>query len=287
MSTESDRALWVGLTVLGVALAINSLIGPLAADVVEYPISETLVNQTIGLDAVSLVVVAPWSVAAAFAVRRGHPAGPVLAIPPAAYTAYMFAQYVVGPTYLEYPAVMPFHLGIFVLGWVLILLAWRRIDVAELPRVGERRWRIYAGVVGFFALFTFARYIPSFVGMTAGEPITAEFAEDPTMFWTIFLLDVGVVVPAAIGTCVGTYRGRRWARKALYPLAGWFVLVPISVSAMSIVMYLNDDPYGAVESVVFLTSAAVVFTAVVAWLYAPLLTDGGRGKTRASPTSSE
>ncbi|AGN00082.1 hypothetical protein L593_00635 [Salinarchaeum sp. Harcht-Bsk1] len=283
MSRETDRPLWIGLVVLGVALAINSLLGPLAAAVVEYPFSQSMVNQTIGLDAVSLAVVAPWSLLAAEAVRRKHHAGPILAIPPAAYSAYMFSQYVLGPTYLEYPAVMPLHLGIFVLGWVLVVLAWVRIDVSDLPTVGERRWRIYAGGVGFFAFFTFARYVPSFVGMASGEPISEEFAQDPTMFWTIFLLDVGVVVPATIGASVGAYRGRAWGRKALYPLAGWFALVPISVSAMSIVMYLNDDPYGSLGSVAFLTSAAVAFTAFVVWVHLPLF--GGDGSPDTGPAS--
>lgn len=96
----TDRWLTAGLVALASALAANSLVGPLVADLVSYPFSQTLVYQTIGLEAVTLAVVVPWSLAAAALVRRGHRAGPLLAIAPSSYTVYMFAQYVLGPQYL-------------------------------------------------------------------------------------------------------------------------------------------------------------------------------------------
>ncbi|ADB63085.1 hypothetical protein Htur_4266 (plasmid) [Haloterrigena turkmenica DSM 5511] len=80
-------------------------------------------NQTIGLEAVSLLIVAPWSAAAAVLVIRGDRAGSVLAVPPAAYAAYMFPQYVVGPQYLEYSPVIALHLSIFVLSGGVLLRA--------------------------------------------------------------------------------------------------------------------------------------------------------------------
>ena len=42
------------------ALVVNSLLGQLAMGVVTHPFSKTLVNQTIGLEAVSLLLVL-WS----------------------------------------------------------------------------------------------------------------------------------------------------------------------------------------------------------------------------------
>ena len=49
----------LGLMAIGVGLATVAVLGPLAAGVVDYHVTETLRNQTIGLDAVSLLVVAP------------------------------------------------------------------------------------------------------------------------------------------------------------------------------------------------------------------------------------
>lgn len=95
-------------------------------------------NQTIGLEAVSLLIVPPWSAAAAVFVIRGDRAGSVLAVPPAAYAAYMFPQYVVGPQYLEDSPVIALHLSIFVLsGGVLLRGSVSRSTTCRHCRGGE------------------------------------------------------------------------------------------------------------------------------------------------------
>jgi hypothetical protein len=66
------RGLGFGLIALGIGLAANSLLGPLVGEAVDFHVTETLRNQMIGLDAVSLFVVAPLSVAAGLLVLRGH-----------------------------------------------------------------------------------------------------------------------------------------------------------------------------------------------------------------------
>lgn len=261
----------MGLLALAASLAVNSVLGPLVAGVVTYPFSETLVNQTIGLEAVSLLVVAPWSVVAAVAIHRGHPAGPVLGMAPSAYAVYMFLQYIVGPEYVSYPAVLPLHLAIFVLSWIVLLAAWNAVRPDALPPLSRRRRRIASGVLFLLAAFVLSRYVASFRGVLTGGTISAEYVAHPSMYWSIYLLDLGVVVPATVGTAVGLLRESLWARTALYGLVGWYVLVPISVSAMSIVMLINDDPHASVGDVLVLSVVAVVFVAFTAWLYRPLM----------------
>jgi hypothetical protein len=204
---RTNRRLATGLVALGLALAANSLLGPLVAGLVEYPFSETLVNQTIGLEAVSLLLVAPWCAAAAILVLRNHRAGPVLAVPPSAFTVYMFAQYVVGPQYSTYPPVVPFHLATFVLGGVVLVLAWNRIEVERLPASSRRGERTVAAVLVLLAGFTVSRYLPAVAGILTGAPIPEEFADDPTMYWSILLLDLGVVVPVTVAAGASLLRG--------------------------------------------------------------------------------
>src|SRR5215210_4504602 len=91
--TNRHRPLALGLVGIAGALAAVSLLGPLATDVVDYRVSETLRNQLIGLDAVSLFLVAPVALAAAVLVLRGHVAGLPLALASGAYSAYMALQY--------------------------------------------------------------------------------------------------------------------------------------------------------------------------------------------------
>jgi hypothetical protein len=93
----------IGVIALGVLLALNSLLGPLAFDVIEYRYGPSMINQAIGLDAVALAVATPLAVAAGILIRRGHRAGPVLAMAPALFAAYMMPQYLIGPDYLNLP----------------------------------------------------------------------------------------------------------------------------------------------------------------------------------------
>lgn len=271
MMRRTDRRLAAGLSALALGLAVNSLLGPFGVGVVSYPLSETLVNQTIGLEAVSLLLVTPWCVAAARLVARGHGAGPILAIPPSAYAVYMFSQYVVGPQYLTYPTVLPLHMAIFVLGVFVIVLAWNRVRLAALPVLSSRRERSFGVVLFVLGAFLASRYLPAIQGIATGSAIPAEFADDPTMYWTIFLLDLGLVLPVTVAAGIGLRRGADWARKALYGVVGWFALVPISVAAMSITMVVNDDPNAALGNAVVLSVAAVLFAVFAAWVYRPLV----------------
>jgi len=267
---SADRWLAAGLVALAVALAGNSLLGPLVTDAVEYPFSDTMVNQTIGLEAVTLALVAPWCLAAAVLILRGHRAGTVFAIPPSAYAAYMFAQYVVGPQYLEYQPVIAFHLGIFVLSGAVLAVAWSRIRPETLPTITEDRARRAAVGLFLLAAFVTSRYLPAFGAMATGGDLSAEAALDPTMYWTIVLLDLGVIVPVTVATGWALLRGAEWAERAVYGVAGWYVLVPVSVAAMGTAMWLNDDPFADPGGVAVLSVVAVLFTAFAVWVFRPL-----------------
>ena len=123
--TGSHRGLAVGLVAIAAGLAAVALLGPLAFGVVDYRVTETLRNQTIGLDAVSLFVVAPLGLLAALLVLRRRIAGPALALGSGAYTSYMFVQYILGPEYERLPGnnerLFPLYLALFALGWVVAL----------------------------------------------------------------------------------------------------------------------------------------------------------------------
>lgn len=281
MNCRSDRWLAAGLVALAGALGANSLLGPLVGGVMTYPVSETVLNQTIGLEAVSLLVVAPLSLLAAALVVLRHRAGPFLALPPSAYAAYMFAQYVVGPQYQAHRPTVLFHLVIFILSGAVLLLAWQRTDAADLPERSQPSSRIASGAVLLLAVFTLVRYLPDILGSFAGAPIPAEYSDDPSMYWSIFLLDLGVVVPVTVAVSVGLFLGTAWAQRALYGVVGWFSLVPISVSAMGIAMLVNDDPNAAVGNAIVLSTAALLFVGFSAWVYRPLLSRVRSGRDRS------
>jgi hypothetical protein len=265
----AGRTFGVLLLVLGAVLVLNTVLGPLVTGVVDYPIAETVRNQLIGLELVSVALVAPLCVVAGVLALRGHRAAGVLGFGPAAYTAYMFVQYVLGPEYHTYTVAALFQVAIFGLGGAVALLAWTGTDAARLPVLTRARERAYGVLLLALAAFVATRYTVALTG--AGEPIAAEFAESPTFYWSIVLLDLGVVVPATAVAGVALIRGARSAHTALYAILGWFALVPPSVAAMGATMLANDDPYASADATAVLAVASAVFVAVAVWVYRPLL----------------
>ncbi|MGH4023695.1 MAG: hypothetical protein ACRDRV_03830 [Pseudonocardiaceae bacterium] len=269
----APRSRWLGmcLLVLALAVAVNSVLGPLFTGVIDYPLTETLLNQTKGLEAFSLAIITPWSLAAGILALRGHPGAPILALAPAFYTVYMFVQYLIGPNYQYYPLVFPLHLGIFILACAVALTAWSTVDPTQLPPTSRRGDRGLSLVLLFLAAFVLFRYVPAIIDVITGKPLPAEAVEEPAMFWSIVWLDLGIVVPATITTAIALQRPTAWAKTASYALVGWFALVPPSVAAMAIVMLLSDDPRTTSADVLVLSIAALAFATIAGWLYRPLL----------------
>jgi len=264
---------WLGIALFALAggLVANSMLGPLVADVITYPFSESVRNQTIGLEAVSLFLVAPLCVFAGILALLGHPAAGPVAFGPAAYSAYMFLQYVIGPEYDYYAGVIPLHLGLFILGTGTAVVAWRAIDAERLPKMARRSERRYGILLLALAAFIISRYLPALFAGLAGEPLTAEFRDDVSMYWSIFLLDLGIVVPATIAAAAALVRGAEWGPRSQYAIHGWVAHVPPSVAAMAIVMVVNDDPHASAGQAVVLTVAAAAFAVLAAWAFRPMI----------------
>ncbi len=257
-----DRWLGIGMLLLAAGLAINTLLGPLFIGVIGYPFTETVYNETLGLEAVSLLLIAPVALVAGVLTLRGRRAGPILAIGPAAYAAYMLVQYVVGPQYASYQPSIALHIGLFILSAALIVRAWSAADRVPLPPV-SRGWAVVAFLLAGFVI---SRWAGVFTGMASADPVPAA-APDVTMYWAIFLLDMGIIVPAGIATAIGLLIGSRWASRALFGLIGWFAMVPPSVAAMSIVKLLRDDPNGSTGDTIVFVVVTLIFWGLAAALF--------------------
>jgi hypothetical protein len=263
------RSVGVGLMALAVGLAANTVVGPLLLDLGEYPISDTLRNETIGLELVSLVLVAPWTALAGILVLRGRRFGTVLAMAPAAYVAHMFVQYLAGIPSLSYGPQHLLQLGLLIVaGWILVEAVLAAADTVTVPHgAAARRWSwLLLAMAGFIVL----RWTPGLVGAFAGTDLPDAYAGDPGMHWTIFLLDLGVIVPCSVAAARGLRAERPSAAVGLHALVGWFTLVPVSVLAMALTKQVNGDPLASpVDSAMFAV-ATVLYLAVTVTLYAPL-----------------
>lgn len=265
--SPSQRVFGLGLVVLGAALALNTALGPLGTEVIAYPITGTLLNQTIGLEAVTISLVVPLALAAGLLALRGHEAAPLLGFGPSAYTAYMFVQYILGPEYRQYTGTVLFHTVILTLSGALTGGAWVLATRQSMPPVTSRRRRVAGTILLVLGAFILSRYLPVIMD---GE-LPPEFAQARTFFWSIFMLDLGAVVPATLVAGVALLRDVRLAHQAWYALMGWYALVPPSVAAMSLSMVVNDDPHAAPGQALMFGAVGLVVAGLATWTFRPLL----------------
>jgi hypothetical protein len=286
-SDAANRWLGYGLIALGAGVALLALLGPLGFAVIDYRVSETLRNQTIGLDAVTLVLIAPIAMAVGVLALRRHPAAPVLALGPAAYSAYMLVQYVLGPDYAQRRGnnerFFVLYLALFVLAGAIGLRAWNAIDLERVPRV-SRPILVARVLLPLAGLLVFARYLPLLIDAARAKPLGGDYTAGPTFFWTIALLDLGVGLPTLIATAVGLERGRAWSAKALWVLVGWLALVGPAVAGMATVMYMNGDPNASAATLAMMCGLAAASVALAVFVFSPLsrgvlVSDGGRGRS--------
>ena len=271
------------LVVLAGALVANTLLGPMVGHVLAYPVSGTLLNQLLGLEIVTVLVVAPMALWAAALLRAGHPAAPFLGFGAAAYTGYMFLQYVLGPSYTSYQPAVFWHLAIFSLGCATAAWCWLVAGREPLPVPGARRRRWYGVLLLGLAAFVVSRYLPALTGTVSAAPLPQEYAQAPTFYWSIVLLDLGVVVPATVATAVALLRGARSATAAVYAVVTWYALVPVSVAAMGIAMLANGDPNASTGQTAMLSTVAVLFAGLAGWVYRPLFRRHGTDLPGSAP----
>jgi hypothetical protein len=268
---------WLGAALLAVAgcVASLSLLGPLVTGVIDYRITDLVLSQLIGLDAVSLALVAPLAALAGVLTLRGHALGPVLALGPAAYVAYMVPQYVLGPDYLNLAGnnerFFGLLLALFVLGVCGAITAWAAIDLSRLPVSNARERLVGRVLLPIAAVMVFGRYALALADWMSATPTAKDYLAGPTFGWTIALLDLGLALPASVAVCIGVRRDARWAQKGLYAIVAWYALVGTAVAAMAISMYVRDDStmFAAQMAIMSVLGAALV--ALFLLLHAPLL----------------
>jgi hypothetical protein len=268
---NSDTTFGASLVALAVLLLANAVAGPAGLDLMAYPLPETLLNQLRGLELVTVLLVVPMLLFAARLARRGRPEASLVAVGPCGYTAYMFVQYVVGPSRTDYSGAVLLHLSVFALAATLTAWSWSRARDGHWPVPVPARRRAWAALLLALATFVVLRYVPLATGAASGAHVPSEFAAAPAFYWSVVLLDLGVVVPAALAAAAVAFRGGRVTLPATYAVVGWFALVPPSVAAMAVVMLAEGDPNASVPTSVLMLAVAAVTTTVAAHMFRELL----------------
>ncbi len=266
---DTQRLIGVGLIGLGAGIAANAILGPLALRVIHFHNSVSGIDQLIGGEAVSLVVVAPLSVAAGALWMRGHKAAAPLALAPSLYALYTYTTEVIGAQYQRYPGnserFLPLHLSLLALSGAIAAQACARVNESP-PPVLRRRARITAAVTLLVpnALFALA-WLGQLAAYAGGERSQA-YRDDPILWWLIKALDLGIVIPVSLATGIGLLRDRPLAAKAASGLTGFLACLAGSVGAMGAVQIAKDDPAASPMIVVVGALAALGAAGVTAYL---------------------
>ena len=209
VQNRRDRAsllLCITLVALAVTMASVSVLGPLVLELMSYRTSRTSLNQLLGSDAASLFIIAPLTLVAAALAWRGHRAAAPLASGIGVFAIYTYAQVVIGQEYLRLPGnvenFFPLLLAVFVLAEVVVVLSLRAMP-SDLPSPSRRLQRTAGWVLLVLAVFlVVGLHLPTMLTAWTDPQSLTQYASSPTPFWLVKLMDLGIIVPAAVAVGV-------------------------------------------------------------------------------------
>ncbi len=260
----------LALLVLGLGVASSAILGPLVLGVIEFRVSDNAERQLVGGEIVSLLLAAPIAVAAGALWLRGHRLAPALALGPALYAVYTYVQLILGSEYQRYDGnneyAFPFYLALIILSWVIALRAWAVLDAAPLPPPPAGLRRALAGLLIVPGLIFALAWAAGVVDVLDGGAASQAYREDTTLFWLVRLMDLAVVIPAALIAGVGLLRRAPWATRLGYACASFLTLEVGAVAGMAAIMALRHDPSASPVLLVVSVAIALSLTAVTALL---------------------
>lgn len=273
---QGRRQQWLGggLIVLGAGLAVTSVLGPLVTGIIRYRVTGLMKTQLQAADAVSLIVVAPLSIALGVAALRGVRLAAPLALAPAAYTLYMVAEVVIGPDYSgvsgNVERFFPLLLGLLLVAGAVGVDAWTITNPSAVPTLSPGRARLTGGVLAAASvLLVVGRYVPALADAMSAHPTSPTYRASPTIFWTIALEDLVVVIPMMFVAGIGTWRGSRWAVRPRSAIVGWSATVPLAILAMGIAMYAEGEPGSSLAGIAVLAAFSITLLVPATLCYAP------------------
>ncbi|MFC6707097.1 hypothetical protein [Flexivirga alba] len=118
-------------------------------------------------------------------------------------------------------------------------------------------------------LLVIGRYVPALADAISAHPTSPTYRASPTIFWTIALEDLVVVIPTMLVAGIGTWRGSQWAVRARSAIVGWSATVPLAILAMGIAMYAEDGPGSSPADIAVLAAFSVTLLVPAVLCYAP------------------
>ncbi len=240
----------LALIALGASLALAALLGPLVTGTIEWRISANAVNQTYGADGAALILLAPTALVAAWLAWRQRAVAAPLAFGLGLASLYYGIASVLGAEYARYPGnnerFFLLYLLIILTAWVVAAWGWSAMGEAP-PRPSPRLARsagalFIAGGLLISLAWLMQLAVIAVDGSLSQAADAQAYAESPTAFWVVRIVDLGFIAPLAIWSGIGLWRGWAAAAKAATGVAAFLTLQAAAVLAMGVVMLVRGDP---------------------------------------------
>jgi hypothetical protein len=161
---------------------------------------------------------------------------------------------------------------LIVLSWTIAGRAWVALDPAPpQPAPWLRRSLAIVLILGGSALgFAWFKQLfeLSFTGAFATAADAIGYADAPSGFWIVRIVDLGFIVPISLATGVGLWHANTTAVKAAYGVTAFLVLQATSVLAMGTITLLRHDPSATPLLVVVLAPISLGLAALTGLLFA-------------------
>jgi hypothetical protein len=280
----------VALAGLALALAAAALLGPVVLAVIDWRVSANSLNQTCGADGAALVLLVPLSALAAWFAWRGRKVAAPLAFGIGLASLYYGVASVIGADYVQYQGnnerFFLLFLVIIVLSWTVAAWGWSAMDAAP-TRPNRVLARATAVVFVAGGLLIGSAWLIQLITIAANGSLTAAadvqaYAESPSAYWLVRIVDLGFIVPLAIVSGVGLWRGSPTATKAACGVATFMTLQASAVLAMGVVMLVRDDPTATPLLVIALAPITLALAVLTTRLMLSYMRDEAEeGSTRA------
>jgi hypothetical protein len=264
------------LIALAIALVANVLLGPLGFGMLQWRVSANALNQTYGADAVSLLLVVPAALAAAWMWKARQRLAAPLTLGVGLATLYYAIAEVLGADYLQYAGnnerFFLLFLAVIVLSWTSVARAWVALD-RQPPPLSLRFRRSVATVLLVGSAAIAYAWLAQLVDLAATGALSAPgdaqaYRESPSAFWTVRIVDLGFIVPISTWTAIGLWQGRASALKVSFGIVTFLTLQAASVMAMGAVMLWRQDPTATPTLLVVLAPVTLALAGLTARLLA-------------------
>jgi hypothetical protein len=229
-----------------------------------YRDAPTWVSQARGQDLVTLLVGTPLLVLGLIGARRGSVRCLLLWLGAVGYMAYTYATYAFATHFNQLFLVYVLNLGLSVYALVFGLI---RLDVGRLRTTfsPQAPTRLVAAALVAMGLLTALLWLgPDLTALLSGR-VPGDVTEAGLLTNPIHVLDLGLVLPAAVLTGVLLARGRPWG----FVLGSYFLVkfttLGLAIMSMSVFMVADGQPLSVPLVVVF--AVWTVVSGVLAWRF--------------------